>query len=421
MTDTINEMKKSIRKFVEDRFLLKDEFNNYLYMNSLKPSRLKGADFIIKKQKKKINSYKGLSEQMFIHYGCLIYKKGENQEKIEDIFSYFKEVDYLVRNYDQEYIFISEELNILKNESNRILYSKNKKYTRNILDFLKERGQKPLDCLTDLINESEKNDLGKDIYFFHNYVERGFDIAITRTIQSDLYKDNISFIEELNECKDLLNEASFFVNLNFIKDCVTYYRNRDLKIIDKYKFKNRQEFILELSTTLNVLNAFNVGIIYENNIIHNDLIKWLERYKPEGCYKIEMVKDILIKEVPYYKEEDKSIPYLPKSLFRIDEKILKISRYIEALENLSSENSELLQIQEHIAQTIVFGIENLKDEEKDSLINDIQKVLKVYEEMKKKGYGIKNENKLLFEKKIFAIKQLEEAVHYIRSADPISI
>ncbi len=106
---------------------------------------------------------------------------------------------------------------------------------------------------------------------------------------------------------------------------------------------------------------------------------------------------------------------MPKSLFRIEEKINKISNYIDALESLSHENRNLLQIQEHIAQTLIFGIETLTESEKDNLIQDIDKIIFTYDEMKKKRYGITSETKIYFEKKMFSINKLKDALSYLRT------
>lgn len=415
MSETINEMRQSIKNFVSGLVYDKDECNNYIYMNSLNSSKLNAADLWLRKQKIKINTYDILSEQMFIQYGCLIYKDGLYQDKIEKIFSYFKEVDYLVRNYDKQYSCLSEELKILRNNTEFLMDGTQKPLANNIKKFLFRGGQKPLDCLNDLILECDTNPLIKEIYFMHNYVERGFDLAVSKTIASDLYIDNQSFIEELKICKNDLDENFFRINLHYLKEVMVYHRNYELRIIEKYKYKNRSEFINDLSRTIMIIKSFYSGVIYENNIIHDDLIKWLEKRKPQECFNIESVKDMFKENIKYFDENDKSLPYLPKSLFRIEEKIIKLENYIDALESLSTENRELLKIQEHIAQTIVFGIETLTEEERKNLLFDIGKVIDVYNNMKAKRYGISPETRNLFDKKIFSIIKLKEALGYLQT------
>lgn len=420
MAETINEMKKSVVNFVDDLVYKKDDLGNYIYMNSLNPSRLNDDDLLLRQQKMKVNTYEGLSEQMFIHYACLVYKDGYEQEKVENIFHYFKEVDYLIRNYNTQYSCLSEELKILKTSTEFLLTSGYKPITDNVKDFLNKGGQRSLDCLSDVILESETNPLLKEIYFMHNYVERGFDIAVTKTMTSDLYRNNKTFIDELKECRNELNNNYFRINLHNLKDIMVYHRNVELRIIDKYKYETRADFIKDLSKTILVMKSFIDGVIYENNIVHDGLIEWLEKRKPEECIAIEGVKDILKEDVEYYDEKNKSLPYLPKSLFRLDEKIVKITNCVDALESLSAENRELLQIQEHIAQTVVFGIETLTIEERETLLVSIDDILDVYENMKEKKYGIPSDRKVLFEKKIFSIIQLKEALSYLRNESHIS-
>lgn len=350
---------------------------------------------------------------MFIHYGCLFYKRGYQQDKIENIYSYFKEVDYLVRNYNEPYICISNDLKILK-DSMSFLYENKIKFSKNITDFLDVSGERSVDCVMSLLSESETNPLIKEIFFMHNYVERGFDAAVTQTIISSIYKNNSSFLDELSECKQLLNDTNFRINLYYLKECMLISRNRELKIIDKYGYIKREDFLQDFSKTINVLRSFSDGVINENNIIHEDLINWLNKRKPNDCFKIENLKDILEKEINYYDENNQSIPYLPKSLFRLEEKIKKISDYIEAIESLNSENKILLQMQERIAQTLVFGIETLSIDEKNVLTNDIDYLLNIYKEMKRDNYGIKPDRRSLFEKKEFGLIRLKEALSYLR-------
>jgi hypothetical protein len=413
--ETINQMRKSVKEFVENLIYKKDEYDNYIYMNCIKDNKLSSSDLWLRKQKFKINNYEILSEQMFIHYGCLIYKDGYEQDKIEKIFSYFKEVDYLVRNYSNQYSCLSEELKILKDNTSFLIDINKKILGNNVKKFLFRGGQKSLDCLNDLLFEFETNPLVKYIYFMHNYVERGFDLAVSKTITSDLYRENQNFIDDLRLCSEELNNNNFRINLHNLKELMVFHRNSVLKIIDKYGYKNRVDFINELSKTIMVMKSFCDGVIHENNIINEDLIKWLSERKPIECSNIENIKYIYTKEVNYYDEKDKSLPYLPKSLFRIEEKINIISNYIDALESLSHENRKLLQIQENIAQTLIFGIETLTESEKENLIQDIDKIIFTYDEMKKKRYGITSETKIYFEKKMFSINKLKEALSYLRN------
>ncbi len=224
---------KRAKEFAENLIYKKDEYDNYIYMNCIKDNKLSSSDLWLRKQKFKINNYEILSEQMFIHYGCLIYKDGYEQDKIEKIFAYFKEVDYLVRNYSNQYYCLSEELKILKDNTSFLIDGNKKILGNNVKKFLFRGGQKSLDCLNDLLLEFETNPLVKYIYFMHNYVERGFDLAVSKTITSDLYRENQNFIDDLRLCLEELNNNNFRINLNNLKELMVFHINSELKIIDK--------------------------------------------------------------------------------------------------------------------------------------------------------------------------------------------